>query len=156
MLPLDNHQQVGRVDIFMVGAFQVINTYIDQRHWIDQKLDMQVCIKLACVGSCIGLVEKDSESDSWELQLSVTRHDAVKSALTILLPLSLQEKTSSSAFVIDLFMISIRMSTFEFRSDSNSYFPIGPCEYGGPLQALMAGDANAGRFTSFSSYRPDL
>lgn len=28
-------------------------------------------------------------------------------------------------------------------SDSNSYFPIGPCEYGGPLQALMAGDANA-------------
>lgn len=28
-------------------------------------------------------------------------------------------------------------------SDSNSYFPVGPCEYGGPLQALMAGDANA-------------
>jgi len=28
-------------------------------------------------------------------------------------------------------------------SDSNSYFPVGPCEYGGPLQAIQAGDYNA-------------
>jgi len=28
-------------------------------------------------------------------------------------------------------------------SDSNSYFPVGPCEYGGPFQALQAGDNNA-------------
>ena len=41
---------------------------------------------------------------------------------------------------------------FLSRSDSNSYFPVGPCEYGGPLQALMAGDANAGGFSS--SYCP--
>lgn len=30
------------------------------------------------------------------------------------------------------------------RSDSNAYFPVGPCEYGGPIQALQNGDANAG------------
>ena len=47
--------------------------------------------------------------------------------------LSLQNKTSPSLW-----------SFVQFRSDSNSYFPIGPCEYGGPIQALMAGDANAG------------
>jgi len=28
-------------------------------------------------------------------------------------------------------------------SDSNSYFPVGPCEYGGPIEALQQGDANA-------------
>ena len=28
-------------------------------------------------------------------------------------------------------------------SDSNSYFPVGPCEYGGPFRALQAGDYNA-------------
>jgi len=28
-------------------------------------------------------------------------------------------------------------------SDSNSYFPVGPCEYGGPLQALQARDYSA-------------
>jgi len=28
-------------------------------------------------------------------------------------------------------------------SDSNAYFPVGPCEYGGPIQALQSGDANA-------------
>ena len=47
--------------------------------------------------------------------------------------LSLQNKTSPSLW-----------SFVQLRSDSNSYFPIGPCEYGGPIQALMAGDANAG------------
>ena len=28
-------------------------------------------------------------------------------------------------------------------SDSNSYFPVGPCEYGGPIGALQQGDYNA-------------
>ena len=28
-------------------------------------------------------------------------------------------------------------------SDSNAYFPIGPCEYGGPIGALLAGDTGA-------------
>ena len=28
-------------------------------------------------------------------------------------------------------------------SDSNPYFPVPPCEYGGPLQALAAGDWDA-------------
>jgi len=28
-------------------------------------------------------------------------------------------------------------------SDSNSYFPVGPCEYGGPFGALQEGDYNA-------------
>jgi len=28
-------------------------------------------------------------------------------------------------------------------SDSNSYFPVGPCEYGGPIRALQEGDYNA-------------
>ena len=30
-----------------------------------------------------------------------------------------------------------------FWSDSNPYFPLPPCEYGGPLQALAAGDIKA-------------
>ena len=42
--------------------------------------------------------------------------------------------------------------TLSFRSDSNSYFPVGPCEYGGPLQALMAGDANAGTSSGITSW----
>ena len=66
------------------------------------------------------------------------RHDAVKSGLQIPLPLSI--KTS----VVWTFI----KKHFSSRSDSNSYFPVGPCEYGGPLQALMAGDANAGGFSS--------
>ena len=28
-------------------------------------------------------------------------------------------------------------------SDSNAYFPVGPCEYGGPIGALLAGDTDA-------------
>jgi len=28
-------------------------------------------------------------------------------------------------------------------SDSNGYFPVGPCEYGGPFRALQEGDLNA-------------
>ena len=28
-------------------------------------------------------------------------------------------------------------------SDNNAYFPIGPCEYGGPIGALLAGDTGA-------------
>ena len=30
-----------------------------------------------------------------------------------------------------------------FWSDSNPYFPLPPCEYGGPLEALAAGDIKA-------------
>ena len=68
------------------------------------------------------------------------RHDAVESGLQIPLPLSAR-KHLCPFFAIDVLSI---IQNFESRSDSNSYFPIGPCEYGGPLQALMAGDANAG------------
>ena len=28
-------------------------------------------------------------------------------------------------------------------SDSNAQFPVGPCEYGGPFGALIAGDTKA-------------
>ena len=28
-------------------------------------------------------------------------------------------------------------------SDSNAYFPVAPCEYGGPFGALLAGDTKA-------------
>ena len=72
--------------------------------------------------------------------LSVMLHDAVKSGLQIPLPLNTQKHLHHF------------FRHFSFRSDSNSYFPVGPCEYGGPLQALMAGDANAGGFSS--SYCP--
>eukprot|EP00088_Acartia_fossae_P005459 TRINITY_DN12433_c0_g1_i1.p1 TRINITY_DN12433_c0_g1~~TRINITY_DN12433_c0_g1_i1.p1 ORF type:complete len:191 (-),score=22.64 TRINITY_DN12433_c0_g1_i1:142-714(-) len=30
-----------------------------------------------------------------------------------------------------------------WSSDMNPYFPVPPCEYGGPLQAILAGDLNA-------------
>ncbi|XP_023346755.1 uncharacterized protein LOC111715638 [Eurytemora carolleeae] len=30
-----------------------------------------------------------------------------------------------------------------WSSDMNPYFPVPPCEYGGPLQAILAGDMNA-------------
>lgn len=30
-----------------------------------------------------------------------------------------------------------------WSSDMNPYFPVPPCEYGGPMQAIMAGDLNA-------------
>jgi len=30
-----------------------------------------------------------------------------------------------------------------WSSDMNPFFPVPPCEYGGPLQALLAGDMNA-------------
>ena len=50
------------------------------------------------------------------------------------------------------FVTVIEEKPLSFRSDSNSYFPVGPCEYGGPLQALMAGDANAGTCSGFTSW----
>ena len=35
------------------------------------------------------------------------------------------------------------MESNSWTSDSNAYFPVPPCEYGGPREALAAGDYKA-------------
>eukprot|EP00096_Caligus_rogercresseyi_P015117 TRINITY_DN7563_c0_g1_i1.p1 TRINITY_DN7563_c0_g1~~TRINITY_DN7563_c0_g1_i1.p1 ORF type:complete len:188 (-),score=17.85 TRINITY_DN7563_c0_g1_i1:100-663(-) len=42
------------------------------------------------------------------------------------------------------FIIINKLAEFSnLVSDSNPYFPVPPCEYGGPIQALLAGDPEA-------------
>jgi len=48
-----------------------------------------------------------------------------------------------------LYLINKVVESTNFASDSNPYFPVPPCEYGGPLGALKAGDLDA----IFVSYR---
>ena len=139
MLSLDHHQQVGRVDIFMVC---LPTTKLDMWN-SDAVSDDKVCIKLACWHDMyLNPLACLRKRVTQVVDAQCDRHDAVKSGLQILLPLSTKNIT---------FWTFIKRN-FLSRSDSNSYFPVGPCEYGGPLQALMAGDANAGGFSS--SYSP--
>ena len=90
----------------------------------------------------IGLLEKEGDSGGW-CSVWPTRCCEVRTA-----------NSTSSLHQKNIFITfwTLIKRHFLSRSDSNSYFPVGPCEYGGPLQALMAGDANAGGFSS--SYCP--
>ena len=48
-----------------------------------------------------------------------------------------------------LYLINKVVEATNWASDSNPYFPVPPCEYGGPLAALRAGDLDS----VFVSYR---
>ena len=42
-----------------------------------------------------------------------------------------------------LFIINKVLESMSLTSDMNPYFPVAECEYGGPMQAILAGDFNS-------------
>ena len=66
------------------------------------------------------------------------------SQLSLFILFHLQQLFAPVPRCFPLFIINKVLESMSLTSDMNPYFPVAECEYGGPMQAILAEEKNPG------------